>query len=113
LPCRSERAAKASALERFGIQLCGPPLSQGRIRYPPSSHSGLPGQIFCAFRIASASGERVCVFGIAAPCRGVRTALRACATDAQAKASNAAIQSTVRLCMSSFALNPGIDFRVG
>src|SRR5262245_33801511 len=50
----------APSIERH-VQMPPPrPKSHGRIRYPPSSHKGLPGQFFCAFLMASASGERVC-----------------------------------------------------
>ena len=80
------------------------PRSHGRIRYPPSSHKGLPGQNFCASLMAAASGERFCAAATPAPSRGFWTVLRACAIDTVLKVSSVMKTTRVSLCMSVFAM---------
>jgi hypothetical protein len=80
------------------------PRSHGRIRYPPSSHKGLPGQNFCASLMAAASGARFCGAATPAPSRGLWTVLPACAIDTAPKVSSVMNTSTVSLRRSVFAM---------
>ena len=66
-----ERDCGVGRWGRYRTHLLSPPRSHGRIRYPPSSQSGLFGQDRCAFLIAAASGERYCGPVITAPYRGL------------------------------------------